>query len=139
MESGAFMYPYANMFPEVMNECRVADARGHAELPDGAYAFVELYCTDPDCDCERVMINVIAKDSHKHWATINYGFNPKDDMPGPFLDPLNKQSEYSDIFLSLFEQFIKEPEYISRIKNHYKQVKSALKNPAHIIHTRIPK
>lgn len=140
MESESFMYPYVKMFPEeAMNECRVAYTRGTAELPDDDYAFIELYCTDPACDCERVMINVIAKNSHKHLATINYGFNPKDDMPGPFLDPLNKQSKYSNIFLSLFEQFIKESTYVSRLKKHYKQVKNALNDPADIIHTRIPK
>lgn len=128
MKSEAIMYPYIEMFPESMNECRVVYARGHVELPDDEYGFIELYCTDPECDCKRVMINVIATTSQKHLATINYGFDPEDDMPGPFLDPLNKQSEYSDIFLSLFEQFIKEPTYISRIKGHYKQVKAALKN-----------
>jgi len=84
------------------------------------------------------MINVIATTSHKHLATINYGFDANDDMPGPFLDPLNKQSKYSKIFLSLFEDFIKEPHYLSRIKSHYKRVKKALKDPAHIIHSTIP-
>jgi len=138
MESAAVMYPYIEMFPDGINECRAVHARNHAELPDDEYGFIELYCTGRGCDCKRVMINVIATTSHKHLATINYGFDANDDMPGPFLDPLNKQSKYSKIFLSLFEDFIKEPHYLSRIKSHYKRVKKALKDPAHIIHSTIP-
>lgn len=139
MEFGATMYPYIEMFPEGINECRAIHTRGHIKLPDDEYGFIELYCTDPGCDCMRVMINVIATTAREHLATINYGFNPKDKMPGPFLDPLNKQSNYSGIFLSLFEQFIKDPEYVSRLKKHYKQAKTALKDSSHIIHTKIPK
>lgn len=132
MKSEAIMYPYIEMFPEGMNECRAVHARGHIELPDDEYGFIELYCTDPKCDCKRVMINVIATTSQKHLATINYGFDPEDDMPGPFLDPLNKQSEYSDIFLLMFEQFIEEPKYLSRIKDHYKKVKALLKKSKYL-------
>jgi len=130
---------YIEMFPEGINECRAVHSRKYAGLPDDEYGFVELYCTDSTCDCKRVMINVIATKTQQHLATINYGFDPEDDMPGPFLDPLNKQSKYSMIFLSMFEQFIKEPEYLSRIKAHYWRVKKALKDPAHIVRTKIPK
>jgi hypothetical protein len=137
MESDAAMYPYIEMFPDGIHECRVAHTSGHEELPDDEYGFVELYCTGRECDCKRVMINVIASTTQKHLATINYGFDSKDDMPGPFLDPLNNQSKYSKIFLSLFEQFIKDPKYLSRIRKHYKRVKTALKDPTHIIHTTI--
>lgn len=139
METESVMYPYIEMFPEGINECRAVHTRGHAELPDDEYGFIELYCIDSECDCKRVMINVIATTTQEHLATINYGFDSEDELPGPFLDPLNKQSKHSDIFLSMFEQFIKEPKYITRIKEHYKRVKDALKDPTHVIHTRIPK
>lgn len=139
MESDATMYPYIEMFPDGIQECRAAHISGHAELPNDEYGFIELYCTGRTCDCKRVMINVIATTTQKHLATINYGFDPEDDMPGPFLDPLNKQSNCSIIFLSMFKQFIKEPKYLSRIKKHYKRVKTALKDSTHIIHTTISK
>jgi hypothetical protein len=139
MESEAVMYPYIEMFPDGINECRAAHSKGHTELPDDEYGFIELYCIDSDCDCKRVMINVIATTSKKHLATINYGFGAEEETPEPFLDPLNKQSRYSNIFLSLFKRFINEAEYKSRLKKHYKQVKEALRDSANIIHTRIPK
>lgn len=100
MQSDATMYPYIELFPDGINECRAAHARGHEELPDDEYGFIELYCTDRECDCKRVMINVIATASQEHLATINYGFDPNDDMSGPFLDPLNSQSNYSKLFLT---------------------------------------
>jgi hypothetical protein len=28
-------------------------------IPAGSYGLVEAYCTDPSCDCRRVMLNVI--------------------------------------------------------------------------------
>ena len=30
----------------------------HPELPDGAYAIVDTYCTDLGCDCRKTMILV---------------------------------------------------------------------------------
>lgn len=117
----ATMLPYIELFPhQGQNECRVAYVSNHGQLPPDEYAFLELYCTDTDCDCRRVIINVIGR-SYQHLATINYGFDKKDKMAGPFLDPLNPQSKYSKVLLDLFRSILQDPAYRARLENHYQQ------------------
>lgn len=122
------MLPFIELFPEQgQNECRVAHVSHHDKLPPGQYAFLELYCTDLQCDCRRVMINVIGEPSHKHLATINYGFDKTDKMSGPFLDPLNTQSKYSGTLLDMFKWILQDQSYRARLEIHYQQFKAALK------------
>lgn len=138
-DTGAVMYPYFKMFPEWgEKECKIVKANEGSGLPVGAYAFIDLYCTGKDCDCRRVMINVIDTSTLKHLATINYGFDEKDKNSGPFLDVLNKQSKYSAAFLELFRVLLTQKAYVERLKEHYRQVKEAMADPGHAIHRRIP-
>src|SRR4029077_17739795 len=97
----------------------------------GEYAFVEAYCTDPDCDCERVMLNVVEREQGIV-ATISYGFNPSKTQawfkgPNPFLDPLNRQSPYAEEILALFKEIVLDQAYEERLKRHYGMVKEAVK------------
>ena len=42
-------------------------------IPAGSYGFLESYCPDPDCDCRRVMINVVEeKQPTQFLASIGY-------------------------------------------------------------------
>ncbi|MBI4674978.1 MAG: hypothetical protein HY741_25335 [Chloroflexi bacterium] len=63
-------------FPDLAyKETRIVTARGRADLPDGEYGFLELFRDKPDCDCRRVMINVVSRDAGpSQLATINYGW-----------------------------------------------------------------
>ena len=72
------------------------------------------------------MINVIGR-SQKHLATLSYGFDELDEMAGPFLDPLNAQSQYSKVLLDLFKWILQDQTYRSRLENHYRQFKDALR------------
>ncbi len=131
----ATQFSFIEMFPEQgQRECRVATVYDRPELPNGAYAFLELYCIDPTCDCRRVMINVMSLTLKKHLATINYGFDRDEEMAGPLLDPLNIQSEYARPLSRLFEEILSDPAYRARLERHYQQVKLALKDPTHSIH-----
>lgn len=56
---------------------------GRADLSHRTFVFMEACCTDPQCGCRRVMLNVIDAETHNHVATINYAFEPP--MP-PFED-----------------------------------------------------
>jgi hypothetical protein len=43
--------------------------------PAGPYGFLEFYCDEIDCDCRRVLLQVIRPDTvGKVWATINFGW-----------------------------------------------------------------
>lgn len=97
-ELGA-MVPFAERFPDLGRlETRTAlVGPGHAELPEDEYAFVENYCTDPSCDCRRVVIAVLSARQRAQVATINYAFDPPSagdlEQEQIFLDPLNPQSD----------------------------------------------
>ena len=66
--------PLMERFPEVgARETRLVTVPQRQDLPDWEYGFVELYCDEPDCDCRRVMINVLRPETgwSKVWATIS--------------------------------------------------------------------
>ena len=95
-------------------------------IPKGEYALVESYCTDRKCDCQRVMLNVVSKDKG-HVASISFGFDLKDPMSGPFLDPLNKQSPYAEDLLQLAKDLVlSDADYVARLKRHYTMMKDKL-------------
>ena len=54
------MVPFFTRFPEIAErETRSVFLKNHEGLPDGEYAFLEHYCDEPGCDCERVIVNVV--------------------------------------------------------------------------------
>lgn len=126
------MSPFMMMFPEQGScETRRIQNVSDSSFPKDNYDLIELYCIDPDCDCRRVMINVIAEEQDEHFATISYGFHWNDPNKGPFLDPFNSQSEYAEIFLALFQRLVAaDKDYVKRLKQHYKQFKAGLQDPA---------
>ena len=136
-----YMVPFYIRFPQLaLRETRTATLRGHPELPDGEYGFVELFCDDPKCDCQRAIISVMNPASKGPMATISYGWKSDrfyrewsnvddDEMSGLYLDPLNPQSRYAQGLLKLFEQMLEDRTYAERIQRHYKMFKADLKKP----------
>jgi hypothetical protein len=135
------MVPFYTRFRNLaFQETRSATIRGMPGLPCGEYAFLELYCDDPACDCRRVVINVITPTSgQKSLATINYGWESLEfyakwlsnaesarEAHGATLDPLNPQSEYAGVLLRLFTQLLQDPAYVERLKRHYQLFKADL-------------
>jgi hypothetical protein len=81
------------------------------------------------------MINVMHEEEHV--ATLNWGFNPDDDMPGPLLDELNKQSAHSSALLKLFVYLMQDTRYVERLQRHYHQVKEAVADPSHPVQEKL--
>lgn len=123
------MVPYILMFPvEGERECEVVWEPRREDLPlVTVFAFIELYCIEAACDCGRVMINVMG-DEWEHLATINYGLREADEMRGPFLDPLNQQSQYSKALLKIWKRCLKNPTYVQRLEKHYERVKKMVRD-----------
>lgn len=47
--------PFYERFKEIaMRETRSITIRNSPDLPDDEYGFLELYCNDENCDCQRV-------------------------------------------------------------------------------------
>jgi len=124
-----YLIPFVALFREqAIAETRTIMTRNHAELPDDDYALAEAYCTDPDCDCRRVMLNILGR-RQGHVATISFGFDRDEEMAGPFLDPLNPQSRLSGVLLKLVTSVLADPAYVGRLEAHYYQVKGVTAAP----------
>jgi len=137
------MTPFVTRFPELgARETRALRVTGRKELPDGDYGFLELYCDEPGCDCRRVMIDVLREDTEdKIWATLNYGWENVEfyrqwgrcssdrearAMKGPVLDPLNPQTQYSQVLLERFRILLQSPDYVQRLIHHYQMFRTAV-------------
>ena len=132
--------PLMERFPEVgARETRLVTVPQRQDLPDWEYGFVELYCDEPDCDCRRVMINVLRPETgwSKVWATISYGWETLDfyrqwggsdpvPIKGPYLDPLNPQTKHSSALLNLFRFLIQSPDYVARLQQHYQMFRESV-------------
>ena len=142
------MIPFHSLLPEVaQREVRCLhleaspDSTAELELPADEYLYVEYYCDDLDCDCRRVLIEIIAANQpNKIFATISYGWekekfyrkripwdpeSAKGTVRGE-LDPLNEQSEFAEDFLELFKQFVLDEPYRLRLRRHYQMFREEL-------------
>jgi hypothetical protein len=133
---------FMQRFPEVgARETRSVTVTHQQDLPDGEYGFLEFYCDEPGCDCRRVMIEVLRPETgwSKIWATIGYGWEDLDfyrkwggaysdpiEMKGPYLDPLNPQTKYSSALLDLFRFLLQSPDYVERLKRHYRMFRESV-------------
>jgi len=133
---------FMERFPEVgARETRSVAVTGRPDLPDGEYGFLEFYCDEPGCDCRRVMIYVLRPETgwSRVWAAIGYGWESLDfyqkwggahsdpvEMKGPYLDPINPQTKYSSALRSLFESLLQSPDYVERLKRHYRMFRDAV-------------
>jgi hypothetical protein len=136
MYASGEMVLFGKMFREfAWKETRVLATTNHPKLGNESYALVDAYCVDSNCDCRRVMLNVIRDRDRKHVATINWAFDPDDEDRGPFLDRLNPQSELSDALLDLVGDILAGDDlYVARLERHYQMVKQAVKDPDHEVH-----
>ncbi|HEY6372440.1 MAG TPA: hypothetical protein VIX37_17820 [Candidatus Sulfotelmatobacter sp.] len=136
------MIPLIEKFPDLgARETRSVTVAQRQDLRDGEYGFVELYCNEPGCDCRRVMIDVLRPETgwSKIWATISYGWESLEfyrkwggshsdpsETQGPYLDPLNPQTEYSPALLNLFRFLVQSPDYVVRLQRHYQMFRRSV-------------
>lgn len=143
-----------HILPEVaMKETRSITVPPHNQfgVPTGEYGFVELYCTDADCDCRRVCIAVRSKATNSTVAVIFYGwesldyytkwFNKGKKIPLNEMEPLDQaavhymhgihlsnsdhQSEIAPVMLKMLESYLREEKtYAKRLKRHYDLVRA---------------
>jgi hypothetical protein len=109
------------------------------QLPDGEYSFIDMYCSDPNCDCRKTMIRVMHHE--RTVAIINYGwespafyekwmgnikgadlFSP---MNGASIDLSSPNLVNEEGILGLFNALLNDM-WIEKFKHHYKKVKAAV-------------
>ena len=113
------------------------------QLPDGEYSFIDTYCTDPDCDCRKTMVQVML--DGKLVSVINYGWesanfyeswmgssakdNPMPSMHGASIDITSPDLVSRDGMLGLFSALLNDI-WVAKFKRHYDDVKSAMSQRA---------
>ncbi|MGO4882710.1 MAG: hypothetical protein ACLP59_18110 [Bryobacteraceae bacterium] len=135
------MTPFMEKFPDLgRRETKSILVPPGQVLPAGEYGYIEFYCDESGCDCRRVTICVLRPDTGwgEIWATISYGWESPDfykewsaasdplEMQRPCLDPLNPQTVYSNILLDLFREILQSPDYVERLKRHYRMFRDSL-------------
>jgi hypothetical protein len=125
---------FHKLFPDAarrdVRSLHVRDEGEPAGIPAGEYFFVESYCTNPACNCERVSIDV-AERGLGIVASISYDSDPSRaptyaNQPNPCLVPSIRQSKYAEKVLALFKKAVLEQEYRESLSRHYRLVKSAV-------------
>lgn len=135
--------PFYEYFPEIAKqETRVINVSNSLVLPDAEYGFVELYCSTINCDCRRVILNVMSPQTTEPMAVIGYGWESKkyyakwlkindsvliDEMKGPELNVGSPQSPYAQELLKLFGILLEDKSYVQRLKRHYTLLKESIK------------
>jgi len=118
------------------HQVRSVEIAKSPQLPDGEYSFIDTYCSDPECDCRKTMIQVMHKG--KRVSVINYGWEPasfyqkwmgssaKDEakMHGASIDITSPNHVSPDGILALFNVLLNDI-WIAKFKQHYKEVKVA--------------
>lgn len=137
-------------FPEIAEkETRVVtvlESNKHsASLPPGQYAFLEMFCNEPGCDCRRVFFIVTASPGENEEAVITYGWESAKFyrtwykqgtseeiamLQGPELNVGSPQGRHADALLELFiDLLLPQSDYIDRIKRHYRLFRSTVDRP----------
>ena len=80
------VYGYYDVFPDrLRTDLRIAiidDTEPADPLSGGTFWFTEYYCTNPSCNCQRVIVKVLRLDSDdappEEVATISYSWGTRD-------------------------------------------------------------
>ena len=116
--------PYGALFPDSGEPTLVLSfPRKTGRIPKGNYAFIEMYCTDEDCDCRRVTLLVV-NDKMAMKAVINMDFDQDGEFSGPLLDSRYKQSAYAPELLEEYVAMLNtHPENLAMLHRHYRDVR----------------
>jgi hypothetical protein len=107
-------------------------------LPADKYTLLELFCNDKNCDCQRVMFDVISEKRNELVAVVAYGWESKEyyykwfggsdrslaslavkEMHGISLNSGSQQSELAPAILGVVRWALKDQAYVDRLKHHY--------------------
>ena len=112
--------------------------------PTGTYHLVEMFCDEPGCDCRRAFIQVFSEDTtveqpratiswgwesddlYRRWASFPLDDDDLEELRGPALVRLNRQSEEAEELLERFRVVIADEAYAERIVRHYQAFRSTI-------------
>ncbi|MCA9122967.1 MAG: hypothetical protein H6822_06940 [Planctomycetaceae bacterium] len=139
------MLGYFDYFPDKaeteLRTARFVDDNDGNPIPNGTYLFTEYYCTEPKCNCQRLLVKVLRiaseGDRPSEVATISYTWNEQSvgtnatwsfvsrDLRNPFLDPLHRQARYAAALLEFWHDMVqRDAAYANRLKRHYRELRA---------------
>jgi hypothetical protein len=128
---------FDEQFPHLArtDQCKICIDDGNPEI-DGVYDIIDFYCSDPDCDCQKVTAILFDSDQNQK-ATISYGWEDYDFymkwgndpetselLPHGFLDPLGEQSEQAPQLLEVFSLMMENTKFKERFRTRYNSFKA---------------
>ncbi len=116
------------------------------QLPPAEYAFHEMFCNEPRCDCRRVFFSVTSSLTEETEAVIAYGWESRafyrvwlkypstkeevDELQGPILNPMSPQSIHAPAILELFtDLLLPDVDYMARVIRHYRLFRATVDQP----------
>lgn len=118
------MTPYHEIFRhEPLPALTLDVARKSGGIPKGSYRFLECYCTEPGCDCRRVVVTVVNEKGRRQ-ALIHLALDAGVPCAGPYLEPAGYQAAHATALLEFFaSQLNSRPDCLMRIHEQYREVR----------------
>jgi hypothetical protein len=88
-------------------------------LPPDDYGLMELYCNDENCDCRRVMFDVLSRKRNQSVAVIAYGW-----------ENATFYQKLAPAILEMVRWLLTDSAYVARLKGHYRIFKERV-DPKH--------
>jgi len=111
-------------------------------LPAGSYAFPELFCDEPGCDCRRVMFSVVTSFRGGIQAVVAWGWEDLEfyarwmkfgdramakELKGPVLNMGSPATKLAPgILVLVLEILLRDPVYTERVKRHYRMFRERI-------------
>jgi len=125
---------FHEFFPhEAQQETVVYHASNESFLPEGYYAFLESYCSNPNCDCKTVLIQIEPQSrrnpidfdrSARPTAVIKYGWEKPFSKKNPMIHADAPESSLALIALKLFQEYVEaNSHYLTNLNKHYSMMK----------------
>lgn len=141
---GAFV-PFFRLFPEEdaeMKTRKIMLLQDTFGLSKGGYFLVENYCADKECDCRKVMINVVTMDSKSTiLGTVGFGWEEPEyykkwlgddqlgeEMAGTYIEAGGIQTGMEKECLDIVKNSLRDSKFVDLIKERYSIFKNKIKN-----------
>ncbi|MBI2390055.1 MAG: hypothetical protein HYV09_10740 [Deltaproteobacteria bacterium] len=136
--------PLASVLPDLAaRETRALYTTNDDGTRGEGFAFTEMFCDEPRCDCRRVVFQVLsADDPDVLLATLTYGWEPEsfyrkwagfplgdddiEELKGPAFMRFAPQSPEAERMLVHLRQLLADPGYVERVVRHYRLFREAV-------------
>lgn len=133
--------PFASLdtlLPEIAREeTRSLRTMGEDGEVARTFLFAEMFCDEAGCDCRRAFVQVLSDERgvaqpramlswgweppefYQRWAGFPLSPADMDELRGPALVRLERQSEEAEALLDAFRWMLSDEAYAARIRRHY--------------------